>query len=215
MNGNPIAVIGIGHDGPHGLSPAALAHIAQAQVLAGGKRHLAFFPDWQGERLVIGADLQSVAERLKVTYRQHKTVVLASGDPLFYGIGRLLLEAFPKDDLLFLPHVSSVQLAFAGIKESWHDACVVSLHGRPIQALLPALQQRAAKIAVLTDTHNDPAAIAQFLRAHGLADYTLWVCEELGGLGERITCWTPENIQQQTFSPLNVTVLVRHVLPPL
>lgn len=210
MSGEPIAVIGIGHDGPRGLSPAALVHIARAQVLAGGQRHLAFFPDWQGGQLVIGADLQSVIERLKVAYRQQKTVVLASGDPLFYGIGRLLLEAFSKDDLLFLPHVSSVQLAFASIKESWHDACVVSLHGRPMQALLPALQQRAAKIAVLTDTHNHPAALAQFLRTHGLADYTLWVCEELGGPGERITCWTPESIQLQTFSPLNVTILLRH-----
>src|SRR5262249_41463430 len=183
--------------------------------LAGGKRHLAFFPDWQGERLVISADVQSVVERLKAVYQQHKTVVLASGDPLFYGIGRLLLEAFPKDDLLFLPHVSSVQLAFASIKESWHDACVVSLHGRPVQALLPALQRCAAKIAVLTDAHNHPAAIAQFLRAHGLADYALWVCEELGGPGERITCWTPESIQRQTFSPLNVTILLRHILSPL
>jgi len=216
MSGNPIAIIGIGHDGPHGLSPAALAHIAQAQVLAGGKRHLAFFPDWQGEKVVIDADLSHVVECLKVAYRQHKTVVLASGDPLFYGIGRLLLEAFPKDDLLFLPHVSSVQLAFARIKESWHDACVVSLHGRPIQALLPALQRRAAKIAVLTDAHNHPAAIAHFLSAHGLADYTLWVCEELGGPGERITCWTPESIQEQMFSPLNVTVLLRQgSVPPL
>ena len=210
MSGAPIAVIGIGHEGPRGLSSAALEHIARAQVLAGGKRHLAFFPDWQGERLVISADVQSVVERLKAAYQQHKTVVLASGDPLFYGIGRLLVEAFPKDDLLFLPHVSSVQLAFASIKESWHDACVVSLHGRPVQALLPALQRGAAKIAVLTDAHNHPAAIAQFLRAHGLADYTLWVCEELGGPEERITCWTPESIQQQTFSPLNVTILLRH-----
>jgi len=215
MNGEPIAVIGIGHDGPRGLSSAALAHIAQAQVLAGGQRHLAFFPEWRGEKLVIGADLPHVVERLKVAYRQRKTVVLASGDPLFYGIGRLLLEAFPKDDLLFLPHVSSVQLAFARIKESWHDACVVSLHGRPMQALLPALQRRAAKIAVLTDAQNHPAALAQFLRAHGLADYALWVCEELGGPGERLTCWTPESIQQQTFSPLNVTILLRQSFPPV
>ncbi len=215
MSGAPIVVIGIGHDGPRGLSSGALEHIARAQVLAGGKRHLAFFPDWQGERLVISADVYSVVERLKAAYQQHKTVVLASGDPLFYGIGRLLLEAFPKDDLLFLPQVSSVQLAFASIKESWHDACVVSLHGRPVQALLPALQRRAAKIAVLTDAHNHPAAIAQFLRAHGLADYALWVCEELGGPEERITCWTPESIQKQTFSPLNVTILLRESLSPL
>jgi precorrin-6Y C5,15-methyltransferase (decarboxylating) len=124
-----------------------------------------------------------------------------------------LLDAFPKDELVFVPQVSSVQLAFARIKESWHDACVVSLHGRPMTALLPALRQGAAKIAVLTDAQNHPAAIASFLSAQGLAHYTLWVCEELGGPGERVTCWTPESIQQHTFSPLNVTVLLRHATP--
>ena len=148
-------------------------------------------------------------QRLKSCYRQQKTVVLASGDPLFYGIGHLLLQALPKDDVLFMPHVSSVQLAFARIKESWHDACVVSLHGRPLQTLLSPLRHGAAKIAVLTDTTNHPAAIARLLMDHGYVHYTLWVCEELDGSGERVTQWTPQSIQQQTFSPLNVTVLLR------
>jgi precorrin-6Y C5,15-methyltransferase (decarboxylating) len=111
--------------------------------------------------------------------------------------------------VLFLPHVSSVQLAFARIKESWHDACVVSLHGRPLQTLLSPLRHSAAKIAVLTDATNHPAAIARFLMDHGYTHYTLWVCEDLDGPGERVTRWTPQSIQQQMFSPLNVTVLLR------
>jgi precorrin-6Y C5,15-methyltransferase (decarboxylating) len=209
MTSEPLVVVGIGHDGPGGLAPEAREHIARARVMAGGQRHLAFFPDWQGEKLLIKADLPGVLQQLKGCYRQQKTVVLASGDPLFYGIGRLLLTTFPKDEVLFLPHVSSVQLAFARLKESWHDACVVSLHGRPQHALLSPLRNGAAKIAVLTDATNHPAALARLLIDHGYVHYTLWVCEDLGGPHERVTQWTPQSIQEQTFSPLNVTVLLR------
>jgi precorrin-6B C5,15-methyltransferase / cobalt-precorrin-6B C5,C15-methyltransferase len=209
MTEEPLVVIGIGHDGPAGLSHEALAHIAQARVLVGGKRHLAFFPDWSGETLVIDADLDRVVQQLKATYRRAKTVLLASGDPLFYGIGRVLTAHFPPEALLFLPQVSSVQLAFARIKTSWHDAQVVSLHGRPLPALLPALCSGATKIALLTDATNHPAAIGRFLLDHGGAHDLLWVCEELGGPRERVTQWTPQGILEQSFSPLNVTILLR------
>ena len=132
MTTEPIVVIGLGADGPATLSKQASEHIQQARILAGGKRHLDLFPDWNGERIIITADLESVIARLKDCYRRVKTVVLASGDPLFFGIGRVLLEAFPREDLVFLPNVSSVQLAFACLKETWNDACMISLHGRPI-----------------------------------------------------------------------------------
>ena len=135
--------------------------------------------------------------------------MLASGDPLFYGIGRALSEHFPPESLYFLPQVSSIQLAFARLKTSWHDACVVSLHGRPIETLLPALYQRASKIALFTDATNHPAAIARFLLDHGAAHYALWVCEELGSTAERVSRWTPHNIADRTFSPLNIVVLLR------
>ena len=206
---NALVVVGIGHDGPDGLASEALSQIAQAEVLAGGKRHLAFFPDWTGETVVIGARPERAVQQLKAIYPQKKTVVLASGDPLFYGIGRLLAEQLPADAICFLPHVSSVQLAFARLKTSWHDAHIVSLHGRPIQALLPALHQRADKVALFTDGVNHPAAIAQWLIDHYAGDYAIWVCEELGGPNERITHWIPQNILDKTFSPLNVTILLR------
>src|SRR5579864_5827420 len=159
MTPEPIVVVGLGADGSATLSRESLDHIQRAGILAGGKRHLDLFPDWKGERIVIGADLIGVSARLKDSYHRIKTVVLASGDPLFYGIGRVLLETFPRDDLLFLPQVSSIQLAFARLKETWNDACVVSVHGRPMENLLPALARGEAKIAILTDGKNDPKAI--------------------------------------------------------
>ena len=205
----PIVVIGVGHDGAGGLSPEALTHVEQAQVLAGGARHLDFFPDWQGEKVLIDADLQHLMQRLKIAMKRSKVVVLASGDPLFYGIGATLSAHFPPERLYFLPHVSSVQLAFARLKTSWHDAQVVSLHGRPMTSLLPALNRQAAKIALLTDGKNHPAAIARFLLTHGCDDYDLWVCEELGGAAERVSHWALRDMDEAVFSPLNVVVLLR------
>lgn len=208
----PLVVIGIGHDGPAGLSPEALDHIARAEVLAGGARHVAFFPDWNGEKIVFDTDLPQRIAYLQKCASQ-KMVVLASGDPLFYGIGRLLLEAFPREQLLFFPHLSSVQLAFARIKETWDDACIVSLHGRPMQALLPALRRGEDKIAVFTDSQNTPAAIGAFLRETGCAAtyHVTWVCENLGGPDERVTAWTPGELESkiETFSPLNIVIVLR------
>jgi precorrin-6Y C5,15-methyltransferase (decarboxylating) len=207
----PLVVIGIGHDGPAGLSPDALDHIARAEVLAGGARHLAFFPDWAGDKIVFDADISGRIARLQECAAGRKTVVLASGDPLFYGIGRLLLAAFPREQLLFSPHFSSVQLAFARIKETWDDACIVSLHGRPLQSLAPALHRRENKIAVFTDVRNTPTAIATFLCESGCAkDYqAVWVCENLGGPDERVTRWMPSELERETFSPLNIVIILR------
>ncbi len=206
----PLVVVGIGHDGAVGLSPEARAHVETAHVLAGGRRHLDFFRAWHGEKVVLGSDVAAFVETLRTRYRQEKTVVLASGDPLFYGIGRALLEVIPRDDLLFLPHVSSVQLAFARVKETWHDACIVSLHGRPTDALVAAVAAREPKIAVLTDAQNHPAAIADLVRHLGAADeYAVWVCENLGGPDERMSRYTAASLRGVTFSPLNVVVLLR------
>jgi precorrin-6Y C5,15-methyltransferase (decarboxylating) len=210
MTPEPIVVIGLGADGPGTLSQEALEHIQRAAILAGGQRHLDLFPHWTGERVVIDADLDDFLAKLKDCYRRVKTVVLASGDPLYFGIGRCLLQALPREDLVFLPHVSSVQLAFARLKETWNDACVVSVHGRPVENLLPALAANKNKIAVLTDAKNDPHAIARYVEVHRLlSQYDLWVCEDLGTWDERISRWS----ETADYSPLNIVVLLRNNVP--
>jgi precorrin-6Y C5,15-methyltransferase (decarboxylating) len=207
MTPEPIVVIGLGAEGPASLCPQALDHIGRAGILAGGRRHLELFPRWQGERIEITADLDAFIARLQDSYRRVKTVVLASGDPLYFGIGRVLLEAIPREDLLFMPRVSSVQLAFARIKETWNDACVVSVHGRPIEEVLPALARGERKIAIFTDVKNDPDAVCGLLQDYGLAgDYDVWVCENLGAPEERISRWTN---QGEDYSPLNLVILLR------
>ncbi|NEQ17713.1 MAG: precorrin-6y C5,15-methyltransferase (decarboxylating) subunit CbiE, partial [Moorea sp. SIO3E2] len=151
--------------------------------------------------------------RNQVNSADHDTliVVLVSGDPLFFGLGRLLLSQLPPSSLRFHPHVSAIQLAFSRIKVPWQDAKVISAHGRSLEQLIPALKQGVEKIAVLTDGTNTPEAIAKLLLALDLpSGYQLWVCENLGGMDERVQCLGVEAVLNQTFAPLNVVVLLRH-----
>ena len=105
---NTIYVIGAGIEGQEGFSRRALELVDQAEMLIGGARQLALFPEFSGKTLAIGASLSPVVEYL--AKGEGSVVVLASGDPLFFGIGRYLLRNLPDADIEFVPNVSSVHL---------------------------------------------------------------------------------------------------------
>lgn len=140
-----------------------------------------------------------------------RIVVIASGDPLFFGIGRLLLQHFPAEWITFHPHPSSIQLAFSRIKLPWQDAHIVSAHGRSLDVLVQTLQKGADKIAVLTDPTHTPRAIATLVQSLQLPSrYRLWVCENLGGETERVQAFWPEElIALPDEAALNVVILHR------
>ncbi|HZU05771.1 MAG TPA: precorrin-6y C5,15-methyltransferase (decarboxylating) subunit CbiE [Chloroflexota bacterium] len=208
-----VYVIGIGDDGPAGLTAAACQRIAAATLLAGGARHLAFFPDHPAERFVIRDNLGALVARLAAAGPAERPVVLASGDPCFYGIAPYLVRHLGRERVRVEPHVSSVQLAFARLGESWHDAVVLSAHGRPLAPLIPrALAAR--KVAFLTDEQNTPGAIAAALLAAGHADCPAHVFEHLGGAAERHVCCRLTELPGQRFAPLNVLVLLREGAEP-
>jgi len=210
-----IHVVGMGLDGAGGLALPVQHLIEAATLLVGSERHLSYFPAHPAPRFALGTFGAAIAH-----IRQHLqepkaplVVVLTSGDPLFFGLGRLLLQEFAAEDLTFHPHLSSVQLAFSRVKVPWQEARVVSVHGRSLQELIPVLQQGVSPVAILTDHRNTPAAIAQLLTALDLPTlYRVWVCENLGGSDERITATTsqPEELEalaQQHFASLNVVIL--------
>lgn len=232
---SPIHVVGIGLEGSKGLSPGVLQIVEQASVLIGSSRHLSYFPDHQAERIVLG-DLAIAIARIRhhldsclpspsphspiplsPSYSSHSTphtpsiVILTSGDPLFFGLGRLLLTELPAEWLTFHPHLSSVQLAFSRIKLPWQDARIISAHGRSLDELMQALQQGADKIAVLTDNTNTPAAIVHLLQALNLpSSYHFWICENLGGTDEQVRQITDfSSLETLTAAPLNVVILHR------
>ena len=210
----PIQVVGVGLDGAVGLAPAVLEVIQQAQILVGGDRLLQYFPHHSAQQW----SLTNLSERLRQHVAQPDpalVVVLTSGDPLFFGLGRQLLQVIPPELITFHPHVSSVQLAFSRVKLPWQEATVISAHGRSLDRLAAAVKKGASPIAVLTDPENTPTAIAQFLQSLGLpAHYRMWVCENLGGSDEQVRQFDLAEVPASGWSALNVVILQRHDSSP-
>lgn len=212
-----VHVVGIGLDGAAGLTETVRQIVQQATLLVGSDRLLSYFPNHPASRLVLKDFIQAIREirhQLATDDANPCIVVLASGDPLFFGLGRLLLEELPPEQLSFHPHLSSVQLAFHRIKVPWQDARAISIHGRSMESLTVTLQQGVEKIAVLTDGTNSPGAIARLLMALNLSShYEFWVCENLGGSEERVQSLPLNDALHKTFAPLNVVVLLRKSEP--
>ena len=211
-----IAVVGIGLDGADGLAASVRKIVEKATILAGGKRHLSYYAQHQAKKIYF-KDLQAGIDAIaKLDLERHLVVVLTSGDPLFFGLGRLLLANFDAEQIEFYPHISSIQLAFSKIKIPWQDASLVSVHGRETDELVKLLKQGKEKIALLTDSNNNPGAIARLYLALDLPiEYSFCICEDLGDIKERIKCFTPDritelsNLERDNFAALNVLVLIR------
>ncbi len=201
-----IYVIGVGIEGQEGFSSRVIDLIGRAEILLGAERQLELFPDFKGQRVKIGSNLAEIVEILEKTER--RAVVLASGDPLFFGIGRYLLRNLPEEELAFVPNVTSVQYAFAKIKEPWDDAVFISAHGRGLKKAVDRIVAND-KAAVLTDDVNTPAAIAAELMRRGRDGYTAWLCENLGTAEERIVRTDVKNLPSIDAAPLNVLILIK------
>lgn len=201
-----IYVIGAGIEGQEGFSRRALELVKQAKMLIGGARQLALFPEFSGQTLAIGSDLSPVVECL--IQAEDSVVVLASGDPLFFGIGRYLLRNLPDADIEFVPNVSSVQYAFAKIREPWDDAVFVSAHGRGMKGTVDQVVAHD-KIAILTDEVNTPRAIANELIERGRDGYSAYLCENLGTTEEAITHTDLKGLLGIPAAPLNVLILIK------
>ncbi|MBW5447609.1 precorrin-6y C5,15-methyltransferase (decarboxylating) subunit CbiE [Cohnella sp. CFH 77786] len=196
-----VKIVGIGDDGRTGLPPLYAEWIERCELLVGGERQLGFFPEYAGEKMAIRGGLAELASKLRSEKR--RTVVLASGDPLFYGIGGYLASKLDAD---VYPSLSSVQLAFARMGESWQDAYLTSVHGRDMKGLAQRIDGKE-KVALLTDQANDPAAIARYLLSFGMREYRAFVAENLGGAEEKTGWYDLEELQDGQFSPLNVVIL--------
>jgi precorrin-6Y C5,15-methyltransferase (decarboxylating) len=213
MTRSAVTVVGIGDDGCRSLTSRAMDAIARASVLVGGERQLAFFPEFKGERLVIKSGLDALLARLAELAEESTVCVLASGDPLFFGIGARVIERLGREHVEVIPQPSSVQWAFARAGLSWDDAEVLSLHGRPFEQVLSRLRG-AARVAVLTDKENTPQRVAAHLLAHGERGFSAWVLENLCGPGERVRAFEGEGALAalaacEDIGPLNVLLLVR------
>ena len=202
-----IQIIGIGDDGLEGLTAAARQLIEQADVLVGARQTLSGIGASRAQRVEVGGDLDAVVKNVELA-KNKRIVVLATGDPLFYGTARYLCDRLGKERFEVRPHVSSMQLAFARVKESWDDAYLTSLATHALE-LVVEKARTAAKVGLFTTEQSPPSAVAKALLERKIDYFTAYVCENLGSPDERVTHADLADIAEQEFSPLNVMILVR------
>lgn len=201
----PVHVIGIGL-GPKDLTPSHLALIERATVLVGGKRHLSYFGETRALKKEISSPVSGVLDFIEENMTGGLVVVLASGDPLFFGIGKALITRLGPDQIIIHPNITSMAAAFARLKLPWQDAAWVSLHGRDnMSALVKAMEEKDL-LCVLTDPKNDPWAVKKWVETHEYA-WQMWVLENLCAPEEKISTMDEHTDVDTFFAQPNVVVL--------
>lgn len=199
----------IGMSPGESLSKRALSALDRSKRVYASKRLAALAGDMGLDIASKLAIIDSVADTInKAKSARSIVTVLASGDPMFFGIGRLMAGAIPKNRLVIIPAVSSAQMAFARAGIAWEDALFVSLHGgmkrkwRPQD--LTMLCKLHGKLAILTGAENTPASIA----AHLPSDVKVYVLERLGYADERVRSGRPAAIKKMRFNEPNLMLAV-------
>ncbi len=145
--------------------------------------------------------------------RSQKTdvILISRGDPLWYGIGRILLENFSKDELSFYPSNNCIQLAFSKLKIPWQDTVNVSIHGRDSTKLVEALKARPSSLAIITDSNNKSLEIIKknLSELNLINFYDFWLCEEIGFDNEKIRKLNLKESLPTVISCLNIAILIK------
>ncbi|MEV1047150.1 precorrin-6y C5,15-methyltransferase (decarboxylating) subunit CbiE [Streptomyces sp. NPDC049916] len=200
----PVSVVGIGADGWRGLSDPARAALAEAEVLIGGARQLGLLPpECAGARVAWPSPLRPAVPRLLAEHGERRIAVLASGDPMFYGIGRALAEGLGARRLRVVPHPSSLSYACARLGWPLETTEVVTLVGRPVSRLAAALHE-GRRLLVLSADADTPATVAALLTDHGFGPSPLRVLEQLGAEAETCAQGTAETWRRPPGDRLNV-----------
>ncbi|MGE3779809.1 MAG: precorrin-6y C5,15-methyltransferase (decarboxylating) subunit CbiE, partial [Pirellulaceae bacterium] len=202
-----VQIIGIGDDGLDGLTLAARRMIDEAELLFGDEQTIQATQNRTAQRIVIGVDLDLLVRQLSEHVNQ-RVVILTNGDPLFYGTARYLCDRLGKDRFDVIPHVSSMQLAFARVKESWDEAYLTNLANQPLERVVVRVRT-ALKVGMFTTEEIPPRAVAQALLDRQIDYFTAYVCENLGSPDERVFQGELSDLISLDFSPLNVLILVR------
>jgi precorrin-6Y C5,15-methyltransferase (decarboxylating) len=202
----------IGYDGG-ALPVGAQERLERAALVMGGRRHLVEVTVPEGVRTVVLRDDPAAALRA-VADEPGEVVVLASGDPGFFGVVRAVRRAVRPRPVEVLPALTSVAVAFARAGVEWDDAVVVSAHGRDPREALAAVRSQP-KVAVLTDERCGPAEIGAALA--GRCDRVLVVGERLGLEGERVVECSPDDAAAADWVQPNMVLVLpadRHALEP-
>ena len=206
-----LAVVGIGEDGVAGLTPAGRALVETAEVLVGGARHLAMVPRGHVERLVWERPLDRTIDAI-AQHRGRNVAVLASGDPLWYGVGVTLASRFPRDEMTIVPQPSAFNLAAARLGWPVADCAMVTLHGRPLDTLRLHLA-RGRRILALSEDGDTPREVAQLLTGCGWGPSRLVVLAHIGGPLEIVVEDEAQSWGDRRVADLNTIAIECHGAP--
>jgi precorrin-6Y C5,15-methyltransferase (decarboxylating) len=201
-----LSIVGIGEDGADGLSPVAQKLIASAELVVGGKRHLALADGLiRGRTLAWPSPIGEAMPEIE-KHRGRPVVVLASGDPFHYGVGDLLLRSIPAAETLCLPQSSAFSLAASRLGWSLQEVALVSLHGRAFEGIVRHLQP-GARILALSWDGETPGKLAKLLVERGMGDSSITVLEAMGGPRERVRRATANGFDLGEIASLNTLAL--------
>ncbi len=220
-----VYVIGIGFR-PLGEKASYVVH--KSDVVLANNRLIEVFKRYSEyesvkHKIIAHGNVYEMLDYIADNYQAKKLALLAAGDPMFFGIGRLVVERLGKDAVEVYPDISSIQAAFSRIRETSNNALLISLHGGPDPekrrkleyelADLPELLKRHSKIAILTDKVNSPEKIAETICRGEVTSplhsgLKMYVCEKLGYDDEKVTEGTPEEISKMSFGHPNVVIIV-------
>lgn len=201
-----LTVVGVGEDGLAGLGEEAKRRIVEAEIVFGGKRHLALVAALvKGERrpwpVPFDAELNDIA-----ALAGQKVCVLASGDPFLHGVGATLSRKIPSAEMHVIPAPSAFSLAAARLGWALQEVETISLHGRPLDLIRPLLHPNV-RILALTSDGEAPATIAALLSETGFGPSRLIVLEALGGPNEKLRSARADVFDIKNINPLNVLAI--------
>ncbi|WP_066381692.1 bifunctional cobalt-precorrin-7 (C(5))-methyltransferase/cobalt-precorrin-6B (C(15))-methyltransferase [Anabaena sp. CA = ATCC 33047] len=197
-----LSVVGVGEDGLQGLGAIACSLVAEAEIIVGGERHLAMLgKDDAREKLVWCSPISGSVEAI-LQFRGRSVCVLASGDPLCYGIGVTLLRCVPISEMTIIPAPSAFSLACARLGWSLTEVETLSLCGRP-PALLQCYIYPGARLLILSAGKSTPGVVAEILTKRGFGNSVITVLERMGGVHERIVTGTAASWQETDIADLN------------
>lgn len=206
-----LTIIGMGEDGWEGLSARARLAIEGAEVIVGSSRLIGFLPTTSAEIHEWPQPFSAVVDRIR-PLRGRRTVILATGDPLNYGVARKLMEFIPFAEMEIVPHLSAFSLAATRAGWSLPDCDTLTLHGREAAHLEPFIQPDVQLIVLTADATTIPE-VARRLVARGFGESEITVLENMGGPRERQQRFTAHAVPDTGFSDLN-TLAIRCVASP-
>ncbi len=190
-----------------GISPLLIPKLPPAEVLVGSANHLELYPDFQGEKLLLKPPFTPLFNSVEEVIVRGDAVILATGDPLFYGIAQAVVKRFGPAVVEVVPNVSHMQLAFSRMGVSWQDAGFLSLHGRGMDGLLRAFTLAEHYLFLFTDPSNNPSAVARHLLDAGVEGVKMWIFSRLGEDDEEVLVLSADQATTATFREPNCVVL--------